>query len=133
MKAKRTQRVLVVDDDDQIRDTARDSLEEGGYTVTLARDGADALRVIRGARDRLVVLLDLRMPGLDGSGVLGVVSADHTLARQHAYILMTADHGTMTLPFANLLADLKVPVLKKPWDLDELLGSVADAEDRLRA
>jgi CheY-like chemotaxis protein len=133
MKAQRTQRVLVVDDDDQIRETARDSLEEEGYAVTLARDGTDALRVIRGARDRLVVLLDLRMPGLDGAGVLGVVAADHTLARQHAYILMTADARTMTLIFANLLSHLEVPVLKKPWDLDELLGSVAEAQARLRA
>jgi CheY-like chemotaxis protein len=133
MNAQRTQRVLVVDDDDQIRETARDTLEEDGYAVTLARDGAEALNVIRATRERLVVLLDLRMPGLDGAGVLGVVAGDRELARQHTFILMTADNRTMTLAFASLLTQLEVPVLKKPWDLEELLTSVAEAEARLRA
>lgn len=133
MNAQRTQRVLIVDDDDQIREATRDTLEEDGYATTLAGDGAEALKVIRAARDRLVVLLDLRMPGLDGAGVLGVVAGDRTLARQHAFILMTADNRTMTLAFAGLLAQLEVPVLKKPWDLEELLTSVAEAAARLRA
>ncbi len=132
MNAQQTQRVLVVDDDEHIREAARDALDEGGYAVALARDGAEALRVIHAARDRLVVLLDLRMPGLDGAGVLGVVAGDRALARQHAFILMTADNRTMTLAFASLLTQLEVPVLKKPWDLDELLTSVAEAEARLR-
>lgn len=133
MSGQRTQRVLIVDDDDQIRATARDTLEEDGYAVTLARDGAAALKAIRAAGDRLVVLLDLRMPGLDGAAVLGTVAGDRTLARQHAYILMTADNRTMTLAFAGLLSQLEVPVLKKPWDLEELLTSVAEAAARLRA
>ena len=133
MNAQRTQRVLVVDDDDQIRETARDTLEEDGYRVTLARDGAEALSILRATRERLVVLLDLRMPGLDGAGVLGVVAGDRALARQHAFVLMTADSRTMTLAFASLLTQLEVPVLKKPWDLDELLASVAEAEARLSA
>lgn len=133
MSGQRTQRVLIVDDDDQIRATARDTLEEDGYAVTLARDGVAALKAIRASGDRLVVLLDLRMPGLDGAAVLGTVAGDHTLARQHAYILMTADNRTMTLAFAGLLSQLEVPVLKKPWDLEELLTSVAEAAARLRA
>jgi CheY-like chemotaxis protein len=133
MNAQRTQRVLVVDDDDQIRETARDTLEEDGYRVTLARDGAEALSILRATRERLVVLLDLRMPVLDGAGVLGVVAGDRALARQHAFVLMTADSRTMTLAFASLLTQLEVPVLKKPWDLDELLASVAEAEARLSA
>jgi CheY-like chemotaxis protein len=133
MNAQRTQRVLVVDDDDQIREATRDTLEEDGYRVSLARDGAEALKIMRAARDRLVVLLDLRMPGLDGAGVLGVMAGDRTLAHQHAVILMTADNRTMTLAFANLLTQLEVPVLKKPWDLDDLLASVVEAEARLGA
>lgn len=133
MSGQRTQRVLIVDDDDQIRATARDTLEEDGYAVTLARDGAAALKAIRSSGDRLVVLLDLRMPGLDGAAVLGTVAGDRKLAHQHAYILMTADNRTMTLAFAGLLSQLEVPVLKKPWDLEELLTSVAEAAARLRA
>ena len=132
MNAQRTQRVLVVDDDDHIREATRDTLEEDGYQVTLARDGSEALKIMRATRDRLVVLLDLRMPVLDGAGVLGVLAGDPALGRQHAVILMTADNRTMTLAFANLLTQLEVPVLKKPWDLEDLLANVAEAEARLR-
>lgn len=133
MNAQRTQRVLVVDDDDQIREAARDTLEEEGYAVSLAREGVAALKLLRATRDRLVVLLDLRMPELDGAGVLGTAAGDRALANQHAFILMTADNRTMTLAFASLLTQLEVPLLKKPWELEELVASVADATARLRS
>ncbi|HEV2237268.1 MAG TPA: response regulator [Ktedonobacterales bacterium] len=131
MNARRTQRVLVVDDDDQIREAARDTLAEEGYAVSLAHDGIAALKLLRATRDRLVVLLDLRMPELDGAGVLGAVAGDRTLAQQHVFILMTADNRTMTLAFAGLLTQLEVPLIKKPWELEELLASIADATARL--
>ncbi|MGZ8512376.1 MAG: response regulator transcription factor, partial [Candidatus Limnocylindria bacterium] len=58
-------RVLVVDDEPQIRATVAEMLEIEGYSVEEAANGADALRAIeRQAPD--LILLDMRMPVLDG-------------------------------------------------------------------
>lgn len=59
--------VLAVDDDPSILDLMSDILAGEGYRVLLAADGQEALRVLEGARP-CVVLLDMRMPTLDGWG-----------------------------------------------------------------
>ena len=62
-------KVLLVDDEDQLRRVMKDLLEREGYTVAEARDGVQALdQVDRFGPD--VVVLDLNLPGLDGYGVL---------------------------------------------------------------
>lgn len=124
-------RVLIVDDDEAIRETLRFALEDAGYEVREAADGLSALRLLRSASEPMVVLLDLMMPGLDGAGVLGAVSGDQRLANEFAYILVTANTKTLTLAFANLLASLSVPTLSKPFDIDALLDVVAEASHRL--
>jgi len=62
-------RVLLVDDEDQLRRVMRDLLERDGYEVIEAGDGVEALdQVDRHAPD--IIVLDLNLPGLDGFGVL---------------------------------------------------------------
>ncbi len=62
-------KVLLVDDEDQLRRVMRDLLERDGYIVTEARDGVEALdQIDRHAPD--IIVLDLNLPGLDGYGVL---------------------------------------------------------------
>lgn len=62
-------KVLLVDDEDQLRRVMRDLLEREGYVVTEARDGVEALdQIDRHAPD--IIVLDLNLPGLDGYGVL---------------------------------------------------------------
>jgi len=62
-------RVLLVDDEDQLRRVMRDLLEREGYVVVEAGDGVEALdQVDRHAPD--IIVLDLNLPGLDGFGVL---------------------------------------------------------------
>ncbi|HLZ23433.1 MAG TPA: response regulator [Ktedonobacterales bacterium] len=124
-------RVLVVDDDAGIRETIRYALEDAGYTVSEAVDGLAALRQLRAGRERMVVLLDLMMPGLDGAGLLGAVAADAYLSSQYVFLLITANTKTLTLAFATLLQNLSVPVLTKPFDIDTLLDAVATAARRL--
>jgi two-component system alkaline phosphatase synthesis response regulator PhoP len=124
-------RVLIVDDDEGIRETIRFALEDAGYTVTEASDGLAALKQLRAGRDHMVVLLDLMMPGLDGAGLLGAVAADARLSSQYAFVLITANTKTLTLAFATLLQNLSVPVLTKPFDIDTLLDAVATAAHRL--
>ncbi len=62
-------KVLLVDDEDQLRKVMRDLLERDGYDVSEAADGVEALdQVDRHAPD--IIVLDLNLPGLDGYGVL---------------------------------------------------------------
>jgi CheY-like chemotaxis protein len=57
--------VLVVDDDEAIREFVRDALELHGYRVVTAEDGAEGLAALREV-DPCIVLLDMRMPVVDG-------------------------------------------------------------------
>jgi len=57
--------ILVVDDDDQIRQLIRETLEQSGYHVTEARDGKEALQQYRLAPSDLVIM-DTLMPDQDG-------------------------------------------------------------------
>ncbi|MCA9686503.1 MAG: response regulator, partial [Myxococcales bacterium] len=62
--------VLVVDDDDAVLASVETMLGELGHTVVVARDGREALSILDGRRDIELVLTDLAMPVLDGSGLL---------------------------------------------------------------
>lgn len=124
-------KVLVVDDDESIRETLRTVLEDADYAVEEASDGLGALKCLRACREKMVVVLDLMMPGLDGAGVLGAVAGDRKLTQQFAFILITANHNTLTLALANLLKNLDVPFVSKPFDVDHLVGVVNAAARRL--
>ncbi len=127
----RVTHVLIVDDDEAIRETLRFTLEDAGYTVEEERDGLAALQRLRQSQVPMVVLLDLMMPGLDGAGVLGAIAGDGKLLKRYAFVLITASNRTLTLAFANLLSSLSVPVINKPWDVELLLKAVASAARRI--
>lgn len=78
-------RILVVDDDPGHRDLLARRLQQQGYTVTEAVDGAAALRLLR-AQEFDLLLLDLLMPGLSGDQVLAELKADP--ARRHLPVIM---------------------------------------------
>lgn len=70
MKQPRCQRrVLIVDDEEGFRDGVADLLGMEGYKVSVARDAVEAVRLVPEFRPE-VILLDLRMPLLDGEGFL---------------------------------------------------------------
>jgi CheY-like chemotaxis protein len=117
--------VFVVDDDPGIRAVLRSALEAEDHAVLEAADGVSALEGLRASAWPLVVLLDLRMPHLDGAGVLGTVAGDRVLAQRHRFLLLTANPLPLPLALGTLLACLNVPVVSKPFDVDTLLDVVA--------
>jgi CheY-like chemotaxis protein len=127
---------LVVDDDDSIRDVLAYLLHDAGYEVYEFPDGEPALQRLRESESRMsesrmVVLLDMNMPGMDGKALLRAVAEHDTLATQHAFILMTANEQPLHLTFVTLLLDLRVSILAKPFDIDHLLDVVRHTEQRL--
>jgi CheY-like chemotaxis protein len=119
--------VLVVDDDQMLRAATRDILQDEGYEVVEAQDGLAALHVLRQAEEPMVVLLDIVMPEVTGIDVLTLVGGDPRLQR-HEYIIWAASR--VKLP-GELLDELGVPVMLKPFDLDDLLAQIAEATERL--
>ncbi len=123
--------VLVVDDDDGIRESLRWLLQDEGYVVYDAPDGKPALERLREHPEGMVVLLDVNMPGMDGLEVLRAVEADAPLATRHAYLVVTARDRTLPLAIAQQLTRLHIPLIAKPFDLEELLAAVTAAAARL--
>jgi CheY-like chemotaxis protein len=68
-------RVLLVDDNDEVRETSADMLEELGYRVTQATNGFDALDKLAEFPDVEVMVTDIRMPGMSGFELCDLASA----------------------------------------------------------
>ena len=122
--------VLIVDDDQALRELLREILEEEGYRVLEAANGDTALALLQHSSERWVVLLDYLMPYGDGKRVLQTVRQDATLSTRHSYVLLTA-RSRLSLPVLELANTLSVPVVHKPFDLEVLLSTVAQAFNRL--
>ena len=117
-------RILVVEDDEGIREGLRDALESEGYVVLAAADGDEGLRL--GLRDDPdLILLDLMLPGLDGFEVLERLRRDHVATP----VLVVTARGLEDDRVRGL--DLGADdYVVKPFALDELLARV---RARLRA
>ncbi|MEU1853065.1 response regulator [Streptomyces sp. NPDC019990] len=113
-------RVLIADDDADIRDLVAFKLTQSGHRVTAVEDGMAALRA---AREQLfeLVLLDIRMPGMSGLDVCRAVRADPGTASLPV-ILITArsQEGDVELGFAAGADDYIV----KPFSPRELSSRV---------
>jgi DNA-binding response OmpR family regulator len=112
-------RVLIVDDDEQIVEAVQMALEQGGYEVLTARDGAEGL--MRAERDEPdLILLDVVLPKRSGFTVL-----DHlrrSRFRSTPIIMLTANDEQRHRDFAATRgADA---FITKPFDMCELLSEI---------
>lgn len=114
-------KILVVDDDESIREVLRCLLTEEGFQVQTARDGSEALAILQHESGWLI-LLDLMMPGLDGHAVLSYLRVHPTLLTGSTVILMSAT--ARSDPDYQVLLDEVAAELPKPFDLDQLLALV---------
>ena len=116
--------VLVVDDEPDVRLIARVVLSAAGFEVQEVGSGEAALAVLEGGNPPDVVLLDVRMPGLDGWEVLRRLRSDPTSA-ELPVVVFTADLGARSEARTELDdGDLFVT---KPFQPDELLDVVRAA------
>ncbi len=110
-----TRKVLVADDDPVIRDMMADILDFEGYAISVARNGYEALQLLRGEEDFLV-FLDIMMPGMSGKDVCAVLEAEPELRRRHVIVLMSA------MDNLEEAASLKVDaILQKPFLVEDLI------------
>jgi two-component system chemotaxis response regulator CheY len=109
--------VLVVEDNDDIRQAIGEILEDEGYVVALAEDGERALELLGSVPRPCLLLVDLIMPRVDGWQLLGLLSQNDRLATIPVVLMSAA---------ADPKTALVHPTLKKPIDLEILLRIVRE-------
>jgi CheY-like chemotaxis protein len=108
-------RVLLVEDDPDIRGAMAEALHDEGYEVAMAINGPEGLRVLASLEGPCLVLLDLEIPRLDVRAFMERLKAEARFSRTRV-VVMTGEPGPL-LPGA-------VEVLLKPVKLGTLLASV---------
>lgn len=109
--------VLVVEDDDSLREALVDALHDEGYAVVTAENGKEALEILRGSKELpCLVLLDLMMPVMNGWTFLSAVRSDPRFSTLRVCIVSAVPQGQMP---ADVLC-----AFQKPVDLSKLLRVV---------
>jgi CheY-like chemotaxis protein len=106
--------ILIVEDDDDIRESLRDVFQDKGYHVRCASNGREGLDALRRFEPPSVVVLDLIMPVMSGGELYGEMKADPGLA-EIPVIVSTSDPSQ---------APSGVLLLRKPLDVHAMLATV---------
>ena len=117
--------ILVVDDDDDIRESMLEILEDRRYATAQARNGEDALQQLRAGLRPDAIFLDLMMPVMDGRAFREAQRADPALAAIPVVVLTA--HGDVAAAAAEMSPRA---FLKKPASLKEILAAVDGCFER---
>jgi DNA-binding response OmpR family regulator len=122
--AGRRPTILIVDDDQAIRDFLDSAFAAEGFRVLCAEDGQTGLALCARRRPD-VILLDLMMPGLDGLGFLREFRRAYGHEGPPIYIMSAVQHAANHAQAAGVAG-----TFLKPFDLEELLAAVTAAPRR---
>lgn len=121
-------RVLVVDDEETVRELLTSFLQRRGYDVVAVADGVLGVHTFRHAEKPFhCVISDFQMPRMNGILMLGEIR--HLEPKTHL-ILQSGDPGLRGLMERSGLGD--VPLLHKPWNVRDL-WEIMDKYDELKA
>jgi CheY-like chemotaxis protein len=111
--------ILVVDDDEDMREFLRLVLKDSGYTVDLAEDAVEAgHRVVESMPD--LIIADFHMPHMDGVEFIGAMRADSTLPDIPVIFMTHAENATQLAG-----KTYGFPLVTKPLRVEELLDTVS--------
>jgi CheY-like chemotaxis protein len=106
--------VLIVEDETLLRESLQEFLEDQGYTVLTASNGAEALELLERGNLPCMMILDLIMPVVSGNAVYERMQADARLSKIPV-VVSTSDPSR---------APSGVLIMKKPVNFDRLLDAV---------
>lgn len=118
-----TKRILVVDDETNMRATLADILSDEGYRIDTAPDGLSAVQMCE-QQDYDVVLLDVRMPGIDGVETFRRI---HRLNDSVRVVMMSA-YSMDDLKRA-VLDEGAIAFLSKPLDIENVISLIQDVRE----
>lgn len=120
-------KILVIDDEEQIRDTIKECLEAKGYSVLQAENGVNGLRIAN-ETELDVIVLDLMMPRMDGYMFMERLKqnlAQHAPPRPMPKILVvTAMNFSKDLGLSRSLGALEF--IEKPFRQEKLLSKIEE-------
>jgi CheY-like chemotaxis protein len=115
--------VLVVEDEDVLRQAVSKALQKRGFSVMEAKDGSVAMDLMRAHRDDIdVILLDVTLPGTSSREVFA--EAQRIRANLKVVVSSAYDRKTVDASFSGLRI---TQFIRKPFQLDELAGTLRDA------
>jgi CheY-like chemotaxis protein len=125
MPAFGTETILVVDDDDRVREMGRQMIEIGGYKVLCASSGEEALEMYTSHRGEIsLIILDLIMPGMGGSRCLEeLIRIDPDVA-----VLVASGYSENGLRVREQLAGAR-GFIRKPYDAIDILIAIRKVLD----
>lgn len=113
--------ILIVDDEESVRDSLYNWFIDDGYDVECAEDGKKALNLLE-AKDFDIVLADIKMPGMDGMELHKRIK---TLTKEPIFIIMTAFASVDTA--VQALKNGAFDYVTKPFDPDDLSHLIRNA------
>jgi DNA-binding NtrC family response regulator len=114
-------RMMLVDDEERFLATTQKLLARKGYDVVTAASGAEALEKMR-SQNIHVVILDVKMPGMDGNATLKEIKRQFPLTE----VIMLTGHATMESAIDGLKSGA-IDYLMKPTDIDEIIKKAEEA------
>ena len=114
-------RMMLVDDEERYLKTTKKLLARKGYDVLTASGGAEALGMLRGENIH-VVILDVKMPGMDGIATLKEIKRQFPMIE----VIMLTGHATVESAIDGLKSGA-MDYLMKPADIDEIISKAGDA------
>ncbi|MDP3921046.1 MAG: response regulator [Candidatus Omnitrophota bacterium] len=113
-------KILVADDQQEIRDVVIEVLKESGYEAVGAINGKDAVDKARAIKPHLI-LMDVTMPEMDGLEALQAIKSDETLKHIPVIMMTGAQKPEDVSRAMELMAERYIP---KPFEIDQLLADV---------
>ena len=120
--------VMLVDDEAPFVETMTKRLRKRELDVVSALSGQAALDILSQQQNIDVVILDVKMPGMDGLETLGKIKADYPLTE----VVMLTAHATVESAIEGMKLDA-FDYLMKPCDIEQLMGKVREATQKKRA
>ena len=117
-------RIMLVDDEERYLQTTKKLIEKKGYEVITAQSGKEALDKLK-LQNVHVVILDVKMPGMDGNETLRAIKAAYPLVE----VIMLTGHATVDSAIDGLKSGA-CDYLMKPADIDEILEKAMVAFER---
>lgn len=126
-------KMMLVDDEERYLQTTKKLLEKKGYQVLTAQSGKEALETLK-LQNIHVVILDVKMPGMDGNETLRAIKTLYPLVE----VIMLTGHATVDSAIDGLKSGA-CDYLMKPADIDDIIGKAVEAfekrqrlEDKIR-